>query len=82
MGRPTYFGTALRLDVVEASPVDLGKRPGIFGAVLLGYNVYARLLNAKQVRIMNPINEQVKAYYESFGYQYVTEGDYLFMELN
>ena len=26
MGRPTYQGTALRLDVVEASPSDLGDR--------------------------------------------------------
>ena len=78
MGRPTYQGTALRLDVVEASPSDLGDRPNIFETVLLGYGIYARLINAKQIRIMNPVNERVKSYYEKYNYKYVATGDYLF----
>lgn len=81
MGRPTYQGSALRLDVVEASPTDLGDRPAIFDAVLLGYGIYARLINAKQIRIMNPVNEQVKSYYEKFSYKYVAIGDYLVREI-
>lgn len=81
MGRPTYQGSALRLDVVEAAPSDLGDRPSIFDTILLGYGVYARMINAKQIRIMNPINEEVKKYYETFGYQYVKSGDFLFMEI-
>ncbi len=81
MGRPTYQGSALRLDVVEASPSDLGERSSIFEAVLLGYGIYARLLNAKQIRIMNPINNTVKSYYETFGYEYVPKGDYLYKEI-
>lgn len=81
MGRPTYQGTALRLDVVEASPSDLGDRPSIFETVLLGYGIYARLINAKQIRIMNPANEKVKTYYEKYHYQYVASGDYLFKEV-
>jgi len=81
MGRPTYQGTALRLDVVEASPTDLGDRPAIFDSVLLGYGIYARLINAKQIRIMNPVNEQVKSYYEKYSYKYVSKGDYLFKEI-
>lgn len=81
IGRPTYQGTALRLDVVEAAPSDLGERPSIFEAVLLGYGIYARLVNAKQIRIMNPVNEKVKTYYERFGYKYVAAGDYLFKEV-
>jgi hypothetical protein len=81
MGRPTYQGTALRLDVVEASPLDLGDRPAIFEAVLLGYGIYARLINAKQIRIMNPVNERVKSYYERYNYKYVANGDYLFKEI-
>lgn len=81
MGRPTYQGTALRLDVVEASPSDLGDRPAIFETVLLAYGIYARLVNAKQIRIMNPVNEQVKLYYESYNYKYVSDGDYLFKEI-
>ena len=81
MGRPTYQGEALRLDVVEASPSDLGDRPSIFETVLLGYGIYARLINAKQIRIMNPVNEQVKSYYEKFSYKYVAAGDYLYKEI-
>jgi hypothetical protein len=81
MGRPTYHGTALRLDVVEASPSDLGDRPTIFDSVLLGYGIYARLINAKQIRIMNPVNEQVKSYYEKYNYNYVAAGDYLYKEI-
>lgn len=81
LGRPTYQGTALRLDFVEASPLDLGARPAIIEFVLLGYEVYARLLNAKQIRIMNPINQTVREYYEKFGYTYVDRGDYLFRSI-
>jgi len=81
MGRPTYQGTALRLDVVEASPSDLGDRPSIFETVLLGYGIYARLINAKQIRIMNPVNERVKSYYEKYNYRYVSTGDYLVKEI-
>lgn len=81
LGRPTYQGTALRLDFVEASPIDLGDRPAIIEFVLLGYDIYARLLNAKQIRIMNPINKSVRAYYEKFGYSYVSRGDYLFRSI-
>ncbi|QUX92069.1 hypothetical protein CYL31_11885 [Marinomonas sp. A3A] len=81
MGRPTYQGTALRLDVVEAAPSDLGDRPSIFDSVLVAYGIYARLLNAKQIRIMHPVNNEVISYYEKFGYRYVSGGDYLCREI-
>jgi hypothetical protein len=81
MGRPTFNGTAMRLDVVEASPSDLGERSNIFETVLLAYGIYANLINAKQIRIMNPVNDRVKRYYESFGYKYVAKGDYLYREV-
>jgi len=81
MGRPTFYGTAMRLDIVEASPSDIGDRPSIFESVLVAYGIYARLINAKQIRIMNPVNDEVKAYYESFGYQYTIKGDYLFKDV-
>jgi hypothetical protein len=81
MGRPTYQGTALRLDVVEASPSDLGKRSGIFESVLLGYGIYARMINAKQIRIMHPVNDNVKNYYEKYDYRYVSSGDYLYRNI-
>ncbi len=81
MGRPTFYGSAMRLDIVEASPSDLGDRPSIFESVLVAYGIYARLINAKQIRIMNPVNDAVKSYYESFGYEYRVKGDYLFKDV-
>ncbi len=81
IGRRTYNGTAMRLDVVEASPPDLGERPAIFETVLLGYEIYAKLVNAKQIRIMNPVNDKIRAYYEQFGYQYSQESNYLYTEV-
>jgi hypothetical protein len=81
MGRPTYHGTALRLDVVEASPLDINERPSIFDSVLLAYGIYARLINAKQIRIMHPVNKEVRSYYERFSYRYVANGDYLYREV-
>jgi len=81
MGRPTYQGTALRLDVVEASPLDLGERLSIFDSVLVAYGIYARLINAKQIRIMHPVNKTVISYYEKFSYKYVSNGDYLYREI-
>jgi hypothetical protein len=81
MGRPTFYGSAMRLDIIEASPSDLGDRPSIFESVLVAYGIYARLINAKQIRIMNPVNDAVKSYYESFGYKYIVKGDYLFKDI-
>lgn len=81
MGRPTYQGTALRLDIVEASPLDMGERSSIFESVLVAYGIYARLINARQIRIMHPVNKNVIAYYEKFSYRYVSGSDYLYREL-
>lgn len=81
MGRPTYNGTALRLDFIEARPKVLGPRQAVFGEVLVAYGIYARLLNAKQIRIMHPIDSDVRTYYSSFGYTYVPEKDYLYRDV-
>lgn len=77
IGRPTYNATGLRLDVVEASPRDLGPRPKVFDKIILAYEIYARMLKANHIRIMNPVNNTVKAFYEGYGYTYVQKGDYL-----
>lgn len=81
MGRPTYAGGNLRLDFIEARPASLGFRSPVFSEVELAYMVYAQILNAKQVRITNPINESVLSYYEGFGYRYESRGNYLFKEV-
>ncbi len=81
MGRPTYEGQHLRLDFVEARPRELGPRPRLFEEILLAYAVYAKLLGAKQLRIMHPINDFVREYYQSYGYTYVAKQDYLFKDV-
>jgi hypothetical protein len=82
LGRPTKSKSGLRLDFVEAAPSDLApERPEVFPFVIIGYETYARLIGATQIRIMNPINAAVASYYERFGYTYVRDGDYMLMEL-
>ena len=71
----------MRLDVIEARPKDIGDRPSVFDEILLAYGVYARMIGATGIRIMNPINNEVKAYYESYGYKYIPKGDYLYREV-
>jgi hypothetical protein len=82
LGRPTYAGRHMRLDIVEARPHTLGSREPALPDVLLAYGIYAKLLNANSIRIMNPINIEVKAYYERSGYTYIAKHNYLFRELS
>lgn len=77
LGRPTYHATGMRLDVVEAMPRDLGDRSNVFDTIILAYEIYARMINANHIRIMNPVNDRVRAFYERYGYQYIPKGDYL-----
>lgn len=75
LGRPTYNATGLRLDFIEKNPrVEDIK---VFQITLAAMNVYADALGATELRIMNPINDEVKKYYERFGLTYVSKGDYL-----
>jgi len=77
LGRPTYNATGLRLDIVEAMPRDLGERSNVFDTIILACEVYARMINANHIRIMNPVNDTVKTFYERYGYKYIAKGDYL-----
>ncbi|MCO1335937.1 hypothetical protein MO867_16510 [Microbulbifer sp. OS29] len=77
IGLPTYHATGMRLDVVEAMPRDLGDRSNVFDTIILAYEIYARMINANHIRIMNPVNETVRAFYERYGYQYIARGNYL-----
>ncbi|MCW8127377.1 hypothetical protein [Microbulbifer halophilus] len=75
LGRPTYSATGLRLDFIEKNPrVEDIK---VFQITLAAMNVYADTLGATELRIMNPINNEVKQYYERFGLTYISKGDYL-----
>jgi hypothetical protein len=43
--------------------------------------VYTEMLGAKELRVMNPINDEVRKYYEGYGLTYVSRGDYLYTTL-
>ena len=71
IGRPSYAGTRMRLDFIERVP---GANNPLKGRVtpisVTAYEVYARLIDAKQVRIMFPENDLVE-YYSSLDFVYV-----------
>lgn len=81
LGRPTYAGTALRLDFVDAAPKELGERVSTMPFVIAGLAAYALIIGARQIRIMHPINETVRNHYATFGYTYEPKDDYLYREL-
>lgn len=80
LGRPTYAGTGLRLDVIEGSPE--GREIKVFPAVIAAIAVYASALGAEEIRVMNPINQAVKDYYSNQGFTFVAKGNYLYKKLS
>lgn len=80
LGRPTYQGTKLRLDFIEGNP----DKPGgvkVFEPTFLAMVGYAQALGASELRVMNPINDDVRRYYERFGFTYIIKDDYLYIRL-
>ncbi len=71
LGRPSYAGTRVRLDFVERIP---GKNNPLRGRVtpicVTAYEVYARLIDATEVRIVRPADALIE-YYSSLNYRYV-----------
>ena len=87
LGRPSYNVTKVRLDFIERVP---GANNPLTGRVTpistTAFEVYARLVDASEVRIMFP-EASVIEYYSSLGYTYVqgtktnSHPDYLFKKL-
>lgn len=71
-GRPSYNGTFLRLDFVEAMPDNSKLKGRIFPISISVAELYAQVVGAQELRIINPINQSVIRYYESFGYTHVS----------
>ena len=67
LGRPTTGGSRMRLDFVERRPGINPLKGKIAAISLTAIEVYARLIDAHEVRIMNP-DENLLDYYSSFGY--------------
>lgn len=71
LGRPTWSGSRLRLDFIEAAPVNTPLTGHIFIITLKAAEAYADIIGAQEIRVMHPINSRVRNYYESFGFTYV-----------
>lgn len=80
LGRPTYTGTRMRLDFIEAAP-DKPADVKVFDVSLFAIATYAELLGASELRVMNPINQQVREYYEKSGLVYDASNDYLYLHI-
>lgn len=80
LGRTTRNSAGVRLDFIEASPH--AREVKVFLIVLAVMQLYAQAVGATEVRVVNPINADVRKYYEKFGLTYVSKGDYLFMKIN
>ncbi len=79
IGRPTYRCGSLRLDFLEASEENRSVK--VLPIVLVALTAYAVAINVDEIRLVQPINETVKKYYESAGMHYVAKGDYLAMKI-
>ncbi len=67
-GRPSYHGGRLRLEFIEARPTDHPLKGRVTPIVLSAAEVYAGIIGATQLRIIDPIDMKLIDYYSSFGY--------------
>lgn len=71
LGRPSYNGTRVRLDFIERVPgVNNPLKGRVTPIAVTAYEVYARLIDAAQVRIIRPADELID-YYSSLHYSFV-----------
>jgi hypothetical protein len=70
----------LRLNFIEGNP-DKPDGMKVFEYTFLAMAGYAQVLGAEELRIMNPINADVRRYYQTFGLTYVAKDDYLYIRL-
>ncbi|WP_154116246.1 hypothetical protein [Vibrio cincinnatiensis] len=68
LGKPTYTGGRLRLDVIEGAPWDHPLKSKIIEITVSAAEAYADFIGAEQIRIMRPVNARVTRYYEKFGF--------------
>lgn len=79
LGRPTSKCAGVRLDFIEASPPP--REVKVVPIVLIAMTAYAEALGADEIRLVKPINDEVKTYYETLGLTYVRKGDFLFKKI-
>ena len=82
IGRPTWGGGKLRLDYLESSPMGTPLDGLVADITIAACATYADSIGATQLRIMNPVNTDVKNHYLSKpGFSYDQHGNFCFMDL-
>lgn len=82
IGRPTWSGGKLRLDYIESSPMGTPLDGLVTDIIIAASKIYADSIGAVQIRIMNPVNADVRNYYSSKpGFSYNERGDYCYLDL-
>ncbi|MCW8875492.1 MAG: hypothetical protein OQK04_01065 [Kangiellaceae bacterium] len=82
IGKPTCSGGKLRLDFIESSPLGTNLDGLIADIVIRAGITYAEAIGATQLRIMNPVNEQVKEHYLSKpGFRFDSHSNFCFRDL-
>ncbi|WP_086932698.1 hypothetical protein [Agarilytica rhodophyticola] len=72
LGRPSYMGGHLRLDFAEANPSENPLKGRIIPIILSAGELYASIIGASEIRLIDPIDSKLVNYYSSFGYRYVS----------
>lgn len=82
IGKPTWNGGKLRLDFIEASPIRSPLSGLIIDLIIIAGAAYAEIIGATQLRIMHPINENVKnLYLGKPGFTYDKRGNFCYRNL-
>lgn len=70
LGRPSYAGTRLRLEFIESRPSSSLLKGRIVPITISVAELYASIIGAEELRIIDPIDSRLIEYYSSFGYTY------------
>ncbi|KZY98029.1 hypothetical protein [Oleibacter sp. HI0075] len=70
LGRPSYAGTRLRLEFIESRPSSSPLKGRIVPITISVAELYASIIGAEELRIIDPIDDRLIEYYSSFGYIY------------
>ncbi|GAA5213665.1 hypothetical protein ACFSJ3_03065 [Corallincola platygyrae] len=68
IGKPTFSGDKMRLDVIERSPLHNLLKGEVTSISITAFLTYAESIGANQLRIMRPLNEDLVRFYQGFGF--------------
>ncbi|WP_041598742.1 hypothetical protein [Hahella chejuensis] len=81
LGQPTWSGSRLRLDFIEATPLDNPIKGLTFSFIERAAELYAMRIDANEIRLMKPISAGVIDYYGKKGYAYNSRENYCYKVL-